>query len=71
MIDLSFSVNVFFTSFSAGLKVPILKATFSSRAEIGNYCSFLQSYSHLINGIKLLEVGLSLWLILVVKLSCG
>ena len=53
VIDLSFSVNVFFfTSFSAGLKVPILKATFSSRAEIWNYCSFLQCYSHLINGAE-------------------
>ena len=49
VIDLSFSVNVFLTLFSAGLKVTILKAIFSSRADMWNYCSFLQSHSHLIN----------------------
>ena len=52
VIDLSLSVNVFFTSFSAGLDVAILKATFSSRAEMWNYCSFLQPYTHLINGAE-------------------
>ena len=41
MIDLSFSVNVFFfTSFSAGLKVPILNLHFRVEQRCGTIAAF-------------------------------
>ena len=40
MIDLSFSVNVFFTSFSAGLKVTIVKLQFRVEQRCGTIAAF-------------------------------